>query len=107
MDASIADNAFTAASRGRHSRGGAVHGLGHRTAGPLSQLMFATITPYCSFLLCDCYRIPGPVEGKRNYTYTQTVRAFLGEILLVWTQSLDSTACHICIWKCFQCKYLG
>ena len=69
------------------------------------QLMFASITVYCSFLLCDKYRYPDPVtvstheagmpvtlsvphacthldavwQGERCYTYTTAVRRYLGE----------------------------
>ena len=32
-----------------------------RIAGPIMQLMFASITIYCSLLLCDKYRYPDPV----------------------------------------------
>ena len=42
------------------------------------QLIFASITIYCSLLLCDCYRYPDPVNGERCYTYTMSVRRYLG-----------------------------
>ena len=69
------------------------------------QLIFASITIYCSLLLCDCYRYPDPVtvrlktrcspgaaarvcwpwsnasagsQGERCYTYTMSVRRYLG-----------------------------
>ncbi|XP_078442199.1 amino acid permease 6-like isoform X1 [Wolffia australiana] len=47
-------------------------------AGPIALLIFSTITWYTSTLLADCYRHPDPVTGKRNYTYTEAVRANLG-----------------------------
>ena len=62
----VAGTAFTAASHiitavigaGVLSLAWATAQLGW-IAGPLAQLMFAAITLYCSFLLCDCYRFPG------------------------------------------------
>ncbi|XP_078442375.1 amino acid permease 6-like [Wolffia australiana] len=47
-------------------------------AGPIALLIFSAITWYTSTLLADCYRHPDPVTGKRNYTYTEAVRANLG-----------------------------
>ncbi|XXG60491.1 hypothetical protein AAC387_Pa04g2389 [Persea americana] len=29
----------------------------------------------------DCYRTPGPTEGRRNYTYMDAVKSFLGKIM--------------------------
>ncbi|CAD6221395.1 unnamed protein product [Miscanthus lutarioriparius] len=46
--------------------------------GPVVLLAFSAITWFCSSLLADCYRAPDPVHGKRNYTYGQAVRAYLG-----------------------------
>ncbi|KAG2639799.1 amino acid permease 6 [Panicum virgatum] len=46
--------------------------------GPVVLLAFSVITWFCSSLLADCYRAPDPVHGKRNYTYGQAVRAYLG-----------------------------
>ncbi|XP_066393231.1 amino acid permease 6-like [Miscanthus floridulus] len=46
--------------------------------GPVVLLAFSSITWFCSSLLADCYRAPDPVHGKRNYTYGQAVRAYLG-----------------------------
>ncbi|KAL6880402.1 hypothetical protein ACP4OV_011967 [Aristida adscensionis] len=46
--------------------------------GPVVLLAFSLITWFCSTLLADCYRAPDPVHGKRNYTYGQAVRAYLG-----------------------------
>lgn len=47
-------------------------------AAPIMQLMFAAITLYCSYCLADCYRFPGPTEGRRQYSYPDAVRSFLG-----------------------------
>ncbi|KAK7277009.1 hypothetical protein RIF29_18158 [Crotalaria pallida] len=47
-------------------------------AGPLSLLFFAVVTYVSSFLLSDCYRTPDPVTGKRNYSYMDAVRIYLG-----------------------------
>uniref|UniRef100_A0A804Q4Y5 Amino acid transporter transmembrane domain-containing protein n=1 Tax=Zea mays TaxID=4577 RepID=A0A804Q4Y5_MAIZE len=48
--------------------------------GPVVLLAFSAITWFCSSLLADCYRAPpGPGQGKRNYTYGQAVRSYLGE----------------------------
>ncbi|KAH7568260.1 hypothetical protein JRO89_XS07G0267500 [Xanthoceras sorbifolium] len=37
--------------------------------GPLVNISFAVITYYTAILLCECYRTPDPVSGRRNYTY--------------------------------------
>ncbi|KAI4307799.1 hypothetical protein L6164_030942 [Bauhinia variegata] len=47
-------------------------------AGPVSLLLCAIVTYISSFLLSDCYRTPDPVTGKRNYSYTDAVRTYLG-----------------------------
>ncbi|KAJ1274935.1 hypothetical protein BS78_05G097300 [Paspalum vaginatum] len=47
-------------------------------AGTVVMLLFAAISYYTSTLLADCYRSGDPVSGKRNYTYTEAVRAILG-----------------------------
>ncbi|KAI5394154.1 amino acid permease 6 [Lathyrus oleraceus] len=47
-------------------------------AGPAVLFAFSFITYFTSTLLADCYRSPDPVHGKRNYTYSQVVRANLG-----------------------------
>lgn len=39
---------------------------------------FAAITYYTAILLSDCYRTPDPINGSRNYTYMDAVRALLG-----------------------------
>jgi amino acid permease len=50
--------------------------------GPVVLVAFSAITWFCSSLLADCYRAPDPVHGKRNYTYGQAVRAYLGTTVL-------------------------
>ncbi|GAB4839258.1 Amino acid permease 6 [Ancistrocladus abbreviatus] len=47
-------------------------------AGPAVLLAFSVITYFTSTMLADCYRAPDPVTGKRNYTYMDVVRAYLG-----------------------------
>ncbi|KAK8313893.1 hypothetical protein V6Z12_D01G139700 [Gossypium hirsutum] len=47
-------------------------------AGPAVLMAFSFITYFTSTLLADCYRAPDPVHGKRNYTYMNVVRAYLG-----------------------------
>ncbi|KHG24473.1 Amino acid permease 6 -like protein [Gossypium arboreum] len=46
--------------------------------GPAVLIAFSFITYFTSTLLADCYRAPDPVHGKRNYTYMDVVRAYLG-----------------------------
>ncbi|WVY92239.1 hypothetical protein V8G54_037753 [Vigna mungo] len=47
-------------------------------AGPAVLFAFSFITYFTSTLLADCYRSPDPVHGKRNYTYSEVVKANLG-----------------------------
>ncbi|XP_029125893.1 amino acid permease 6 [Cajanus cajan] len=47
-------------------------------AGPAVLFAFSFITYFTSTLLSDCYRSPDPVHGKRNYTYSEVVKANLG-----------------------------
>ncbi|GAB4852444.1 Amino acid permease 6 [Ancistrocladus abbreviatus] len=47
-------------------------------AGPAVLIIFSFITYFTSTMLADCYRAPDPVTGKRNYTYMDAVRAYLG-----------------------------
>lgn len=47
-------------------------------AGPAVLMAFSFITYFTSTLLVDCYRSPGPITGKRNYTYMDVVRSHLG-----------------------------
>lgn len=46
--------------------------------GPFVLVFFAIVTYYIATLLCDCYRTPDPVTGKRNHTYIHAVRELLG-----------------------------
>ncbi|XP_010247797.1 PREDICTED: amino acid permease 8-like [Nelumbo nucifera] len=47
--------------------------------GTLVLVIFAVITYFTAILLCDCYRSPDPVNGTRNRTYMDVVRACLGK----------------------------
>ncbi|KAK6923488.1 Amino acid transporter, transmembrane domain [Dillenia turbinata] len=47
-------------------------------AGPAAMFLFSFVIYYTSTLLADCYRSGDPVNGKRNYTYMDAVRANLG-----------------------------
>ncbi|PKA57119.1 Amino acid permease 2 [Apostasia shenzhenica] len=47
-------------------------------AGPVVMVLFSFVTYYTSALLSDCYRSGDPISGKRNYTYTDAVHAYLG-----------------------------
>ncbi|KAK2632316.1 hypothetical protein EUGRSUZ_L01718 [Eucalyptus grandis] len=47
-------------------------------AGPAVMLLFALVTYYTSTLLAACYRSGDPINGGRNYTYTDAVSANLG-----------------------------
>lgn len=49
-------------------------------AGPAVMFLFSFVTYYTSTLLSACYRSGDPATGKRNYTYTDAVRANLGKI---------------------------
>ena len=48
-------------------------------AGPAAMLLFSFVTYCTSILLSACYRSGDPVNGKRNYTYMDAVRANLGK----------------------------
>ncbi|GJN38627.1 hypothetical protein PR202_gb27687 [Eleusine coracana subsp. coracana] len=61
-------------------------------AGPVILLLFAVITYYMCGLLADCYRVGDPVTGKRNYTYTEAVEAYLGGSY---------------VWFCGLCQYVN
>ncbi|KAF5184307.1 Amino acid permease [Thalictrum thalictroides] len=52
--------------------------------GGFALIFFSIVTYYTAILLCDCYRSPDPVNGRRNSTYKAAVRACLGprEVLL-------------------------
>lgn len=50
-------------------------------AGPLTMMMFASVTLVASYLLCDCYRSPDPGEGPgRNRSYIEAAYASLGKM---------------------------
>lgn len=46
--------------------------------GIASILTFSSVSIFTYSLVADCYRYPDPVTGKRNYTYMQAVKAYLG-----------------------------
>ncbi|KAI5394169.1 hypothetical protein KIW84_061026, partial [Lathyrus oleraceus] len=46
--------------------------------GIVSVLLFASISLFTYNLIADCYRFPDPINGKRNYTYMQAVKVYLG-----------------------------
>ncbi|CAN6476097.1 unnamed protein product [Victoria cruziana] len=61
-------------------------------AGPAVMILFAFVIYYTSSLLSDCYRAGDPVNGKRNYTYMDAVKANLGGIqvqICGWIQYLN------------------
>ncbi|CDP00979.1 unnamed protein product [Coffea canephora] len=47
-------------------------------AGPAVLMAFSFITFFTSTMLADSYRSPGPITGRRNYTYMDVVRSHLG-----------------------------
>ncbi|KAL9681560.1 hypothetical protein QQ045_013345 [Rhodiola kirilowii] len=47
-------------------------------AGPVAMLLFSLVTYFTSSLLSSCYRTEDVVTGKRNYTYMDAVRSYLG-----------------------------
>lgn len=47
-------------------------------AGIASIITFSAVSIFTYNLVADCYRYPDPVTGKRNYTYMQAVKAYLG-----------------------------
>ncbi|KAK7301415.1 hypothetical protein RJT34_12279 [Clitoria ternatea] len=47
-------------------------------AGPSVMILFSFVTYYTSTLLSVCYRSGDQDTGKRNYTYTDAVRSYLG-----------------------------
>ncbi|KAM7266301.1 hypothetical protein ACFE04_004198 [Oxalis oulophora] len=47
-------------------------------AGVVVLMVFSCITYFTSTMLADCYRAPHPVTGRRNYTYMDVVKAYLG-----------------------------
>ncbi|PRQ27567.1 putative amino acid transporter, transmembrane domain-containing protein [Rosa chinensis] len=59
-------------------------------------LLFCTFTAgYASTLLADCYRYPDPVSSKRNCSYMETVKVYLGgtmHMICGWILYLDLAA---------------
>ena len=49
-------------------------------AGTLILIIFSFITYFTSTMLADFYRAPDPLTGKRNYTYMDVVRSYLGMV---------------------------
>jgi len=49
-------------------------------AGIASILIFSCISVFTYSLVADCYRYPDPVNGKRNYSYMQAVKVYLGTL---------------------------
>lgn len=47
-------------------------------AGPTVMILFAFVIFYTSNLLSECYRSGDPINGQRNYTYMDAVKANLG-----------------------------
>lgn len=51
-------------------------------AGPLAMVIFASVTLFATFLLCDCHRSPDPEYGPgRNRSYLEAVDMCLGNNL--------------------------
>lgn len=51
-------------------------------AGPLAMVLFASVTLFATFLLCDCHRSPDPEYGpRRNRSYLEAVDMCLGNNL--------------------------
>ncbi|CAK8531461.1 unnamed protein product [Lathyrus sativus] len=46
--------------------------------GITSLFIFSSISVFTYGLMADCYRFPDPISGKRNYTYMQAVKLYLG-----------------------------
>ncbi|KAM7250283.1 hypothetical protein ACFE04_022166 [Oxalis oulophora] len=58
--------------------------------GPVTMLVFAAITLYSTFLLCNCYRTPDPEYGPgRNRSYLEAVQVNLGP--------KNATACGVLV----------
>lgn len=53
-------------------------------AGIASIITFSAVSIFTYNLVADCYRYPDPVTGKRNYTYMQAVKAYLGGTMHVF-----------------------
>ncbi|KAG5546773.1 hypothetical protein RHGRI_018819 [Rhododendron griersonianum] len=68
-------------------------------AGPLTMLIFASITIVSAFSLCNCYRSPDPLCGPtRNTSYLAAVRMILGKRSAVVSSSfLRINYCKVAI----------
>ena len=66
-------------------------------AGPAVLFAFSFITYFTSTLLADCYRSPDPVHGKRNYTYSEVVRAVLGNKNIHHFFFVTHNISHLCL----------
>ncbi|KAJ8618646.1 hypothetical protein MRB53_014832 [Persea americana] len=62
--------------------------------GPTALVVFALFTYYTAILLSDCYRTPGPTEGRRNYTYMDAVKSFLEWMLDLNNRYVELTDCY-------------
>lgn len=52
-------------------------------------MLFCTLAAlYAATLLADCYRFPDPVTGKRNYSYMEAVKAYLGNSFRIYMLAL-------------------
>ena len=60
-------------------------------AGIASIIIFACISAFTYSLVADCYRYPDPVTGKRNYTYMQAVRSYLGILFYSYIHTQEKT----------------
>ncbi|KAE9599469.1 hypothetical protein Lal_00039515 [Lupinus albus] len=58
-------------------------------AGIAVMLTFSAISILTYSLVADCYRFPDPITGKRNYTYMQAVKAYLGGTMHVICGSIQ------------------
>ncbi|TKY56115.1 Amino acid permease 3 [Spatholobus suberectus] len=58
-------------------------------AGPAVMVLFSIVTYYTSTLLAVCYRTGDQLSGKRNYTYTQAVRSYLGGVKVMLCGSVQ------------------
>lgn len=67
-------------------------------AGPTVMFLFSFVTYYTSTLLATCYRAGDPSTGKRNYNYTDAVRAHLGKTLFFLTIDASIKSVYIYIY---------
>lgn len=82
-------------------------------AGIASILIFSSISIFTYSLVSDCYRFPDPINGKRNYTYMQAVKAYLGTFLLLHNnlirsmhskKSPNSVRSNVCLWIIYDVR---